>query len=116
MAVATDKLAELTADDTCRIARDVIAGNQQAMRTLKEFGACDTSYSIRDRARFRVNVFRQRGSYAVVMRVIGTTIPTLADLHLSPSLADVASLKHGLVLVTGPTGSGKSSTLAASSI
>ena len=66
-----------------------------------------------DRARFRVNVFRQRGTYAIVMRVIAAKIPTLAELNLPPSLAEIASLKNGIVLVTGPTGSGKSSTLAA---
>jgi twitching motility protein PilT len=112
-AVATSELPVLTTDDTCRIARDVVAGNLQAMRTLKEHGAADVSYSIRDCARFRVNVFRQRGSYAVVMRVIATRIPTFAELKLPASLADVAALKNGLVLVTGQTGSGKSSTLAA---
>jgi twitching motility protein PilT len=95
------------------VARELIGGYEEALRTLKEEGACDLSYSIPNCARFRVNVFRQRGSYAVVMRVIAPTIPTFADLHLPPSLAEVASLKHGVVLVTGPTGSGKSSTLAA---
>src|SRR6185436_7391623 len=71
------------------------------------------SYSLAERARFRVNVFRQRGTFAIVMRVIATRIPSLADLHLPPSLAETASYKNGIVLVTGPTGSGKSSTLAA---
>jgi twitching motility protein PilT len=66
-----------------------------------------------DRARFRVNVFRQRGTFAIVMRVIAAKIPTLAELNLPPSLAEIAALKNGIVLVTGPTGSGKSSTLAA---
>jgi len=99
--------------DTARIARDLVADNEQAMRTLKEQGACDVSYSLPDHARFRVNVFRQRGTYAAVMRVIATRIPTLADLNLPASLAEIGSLKHGIVLVTGPTGSGKSSTLAA---
>jgi len=58
-------------------------------------------------------VFRQRGTYAIVMRVIAPKIPTLADLNLPSSLAEIAALKNGIVLVTGPTGSGKSSTLAA---
>jgi Tfp pilus assembly pilus retraction ATPase PilT len=96
-----------------RIAADLIAGNTQALRTLKQQGACDLSYSLPERSRFRVNVFRQRGTYAIVMRVIASKIPTLAELNLPSSLADAASLKHGIVLVTGPTGSGKSSTLAA---
>jgi twitching motility protein PilT len=103
----------LRPEDTCRVARDVVGGNVQAMRSLKEDGACDVSYSIPDCARFRVNVFRQRGTYAVVMRVIAPSIPTLESLGLPAALADVAALKNGLVLVTGPTGSGKSSTLAA---
>ena len=66
-----------------------------------------------ERARFRVNVFRQRGTFAIVMRVIAPKIPTIAELNLPPALADAASLKNGIVLVTGPTGSGKSTTLAA---
>jgi twitching motility protein PilT len=111
--VATELLPTLSADHTRRIARDVIGPNLQALRALKEQGACDTSYSLPDAARFRVNVFRQRGTYALVMRVIASKIPTMADLRLPESLADIASLKNGLVLVTGPTGSGKSSTLAA---
>src|SRR4029450_11819317 len=56
---------------------------------------------------------RQRGSYAIVMRVIAAKIPTLEELNLPSTLAEIASLKNGIVLVTGPTGSGKSSTLAA---
>ena len=75
--------------------------------------AADLSYSLPGVARFRVNVFRQRGSLAVVMRVIASVVPTFSDLNLPQSLASCAELKSGLVLVTGPTGSGKSSTLAA---
>ncbi len=111
--VAVPGLPLLGPEETRRIARDVLGGNRQALATLKEQGACDVSYSLPDRARFRVNVFRQRGTYAVVMRVIASKVPTLAELGLPPSLAEIASLKNGIVLVTGPTGSGKSSTLAA---
>jgi twitching motility protein PilT len=103
----------LTTDDTARIARDLIGGNVQALGALENEGAADFSYSLPSRARFRVNAFRQRGTYAIVMRVISSQIPTLAELNLPASLADIASLKTGIVLVTGPTGSGKSSTLAA---
>src|SRR5215470_469616 len=103
----------LTTDDTARIARDLIGGNLQALGALENEGAADFPYSLPSRARFRVNAFRQRGTYAIVMRVIASRIPTLAELNLPPSLADIASLKTGIVLVTGPTGSGKSSTLAA---
>jgi twitching motility protein PilT len=111
--VTTDGIGTLTSQDTSRIARDVIARNAHALQTLSEQGACDVSYAIPDSRRFRVNVFSQRGSYAIVMRVIASTIPSFADLKLPDALNDVAKLKHGLVLVTGQTGSGKSSTLAA---
>ena len=103
----------LKAEHTAQIARELIAGNEQALRSLKDQGACDLSYAIPNAARFRVNVFRQRGSYAIVMRVIANKIPSLADLNLPPRLKEIAALKNGIVLVTGPTGSGKSSTLAA---
>jgi twitching motility protein PilT len=112
-AVAIPELPVLRPEDTARIASDIIETSPQAMRTLKEEGSCDLSYSLPERSRFRVNVFRQRGSFAIVMRVIATKIPSLAELNLPPALADTASLKNGIVLVTGPTGSGKSSTLAA---
>jgi twitching motility protein PilT len=103
----------MRAVDTIQVARDLIDGNEHALRTLKEQGACDLSYSLPARTRFRVNVFRQRGSFAVVMRVIASRIPSLAELGLPASLENVVSLKNGIVLVTGQTGSGKSSTLAA---
>ena len=111
--VAVGDLGMLQPADTARIARDLIRRNEQVLATLKSQGACDLSYSLPERARFRVNIFRQRGTYAIVMRVIAPKIPSLDDLHLPPALADVAALKNGIVLVTGPTGSGKSSTLAA---
>jgi twitching motility protein PilT len=106
-------LALLRVEDTAGIARDLIGTNEQALRTLKEQGACDLSYMLPGRGRFRVNVFRQRGTFAIVMRVIAMKIPTLAELNLPPALAEIAALKNGIVLVTGPTGSGKSTTLAA---
>jgi twitching motility protein PilT len=102
-----------TADDTRRIASDLIGENKQAISILREQGFCDVSYGLPGVARFRVNVFIQRGSCAVVMRVIATTIPALASLGLPPHLGEVAYLRDGIVLVTGPRGSGKSSTLAA---
>ena len=103
----------LRQDDTARIAQDLIGGNEQALRSLKDQGACDLSYSLENVGRFRVNIFKQRGSHAIVMRVIAPRIPSLAELNLPAQLTDVAQLKNGIVLVTGPTGSGKSSTLAA---
>jgi len=105
-------LGNLTADDTRRLAVDLIGDNKQAVATLREQGSCDVSYGLAGVARFRVNIFIQRGSCAVVMRVISTLIPDLASLGLPAHLADVAKLRDGIVLVTGPAGSGKSSTLA----
>src|SRR5580700_9267901 len=106
-------LRPLSADETRRIASDLIGENKQAISVLREQGYCDISYGLSGLARFRVNVFIQRGSCAVVMRVIPTKIPDIAALGLPPQLEDVARLRDGIVLVTGPRGSGKSSTLAA---
>ncbi len=105
-------LENLTADDTRRLASDLIGDNQQAVAALREHGSCDVSYGLPGVARFRVNIFIQRGSCAIVMRVISTLIPDLASLGLPAHLADIARLRDGIVLVTGPAGSGKSSTLA----
>src|SRR5687768_5390488 len=82
--VPVPQLPVLQPEDTARIARDLIDGNEQALLALKDQGSCDLSYSLPHRSRFRVNVFRQRGTYAVVMRVIATKIPTLAELNLPP--------------------------------
>ncbi len=112
IAVQVEGLTALTPDDTRHIAVDLIGDNKQAIATLRENGSCDISFGLPGVARFRVNVFIQRGSCAVVMRVIPTAIPEFATLRLPPHLADVASLRDGIVLVTGPAGSGKSSTLA----
>ena len=106
-------LPQLTADHTQRIAADLIGQNQHALTTLREQGACDVSYGLPGNGRFRVNVFMQRGSCAIVMRVIPTAIPSFEALNLPQQLADVVDLRTGIVLVSGPTGSGKSSTLAA---
>jgi twitching motility protein PilT len=103
----------LTPEDTRRIAYELIDGNKQAIDALQTLGSCDISYRLPGHCRFRVNVFQQRGSHAIVMRVIPQVIPTFEQLHLPPQLAELADLKNGVVLVTGPTGSGKSSTLAA---
>jgi twitching motility protein PilT len=103
----------LTNDDTRRIGSDLIGSNQEAIDNLKQLGSCDVSYSLQGAHRFRVNVFMQRGSCAIVMRVIPSKIPDFATLNLPAELGKIVELRNGIVLVTGPTGSGKSSTLAA---
>jgi twitching motility protein PilT len=111
--VATEGMTALRNEDTAAIARDLIRNNEVVLRTLKENGSTDLSYVLPERCRFRVNIFRQRGTYAIVMRVIASRIPSIQELGLPPAIGDCATLKNGIVLVTGPTGSGKSSTLAA---
>jgi twitching motility protein PilT len=103
----------LTAEDTRRIASDLIGNNQHAIENLKKLGSCDVSYSLPGLTRFRVNIFMQRGTCAVVMRVIPGKIPDFDTLNLPSELGKIVGLRNGIVLVTGPTGSGKSSTLAA---
>jgi twitching motility protein PilT len=103
----------LSAEDTARIAADLIGRNSFAVEKLKEEGSCDISYSVAKLSRFRVNIFTQRGSCAIVMRVIPSSVPDFKTLHLPEQLTDAAQVRPGIVLVTGPTGSGKSSTLAA---
>ena len=103
----------LSSEDTARIAADLIGRNAHAVEKLKQEGSCDISYSLPKVSRFRVNVFTQRGSCAIVMRVIASSVPDFAALNLPPQLSEAADLRPGIVLVTGPTGSGKSSTLAA---
>ena len=103
----------LTSEDTRRIAADLIGKNQHAIDNLKQSGSCDVSYSLPGAHRFRVNIFMQRGTCAVVMRVIPGTVPDFDALKLPAELGKIVELRNGVVLVTGPTGSGKSSTLAA---
>ena len=110
---ATGASRPLTTSDTQRIASDLIGNNQHAIDNLKELGSCDVSYSLAGSHRFRVNVFMQRGSCAIVMRVIPSNIPDFEMLNLPEELGKIVGLLNGIVLVTGPTGSGKSSTLAA---
>jgi len=106
-------LPMLLPEHTAKIATDLIGTEEHAIASLKRTGSCDLSYSLPQRARFRVNIFKQRSTHAIVMRVIPHGIPTFEDLRLPPELKNIANLKNGVVLVTGPTGSGKSSTLAA---
>jgi twitching motility protein PilT len=103
----------LDSEDTARIAADLIGRNQHAVDKLRNEGSCDLSYSLPKISRFRVNIFTQRGSCAIVMRVIASNVPDFAALKMPAKMAEAAELRPGIVLVTGPTGSGKSSTLAA---
>jgi len=111
--VAVPGLSLLTADDTIRLSQELIGSSSNALEKLAQEGSCDLSYGVTSLSRFRVNIFTQRGSRAIVMRVIPSDIPTLQSLGLPPHLAEICGLINGIVLVTGPTGSGKSSTLAA---
>ncbi|HET6646339.1 MAG TPA: PilT/PilU family type 4a pilus ATPase, partial [Pyrinomonadaceae bacterium] len=106
-------MQKLTPYQTEIIAMTLMNGNPDAAERLAQTGTADLSYSLPSRARFRVNIFQQRGVYSIVMRVIPTDIPTLKSLGLPEHLEEIANLRNGLVLVTGPTGSGKSSTQAA---
>ena len=106
-------LEQLTPAQTIQIAEDLIGANQIPTQQLTKSGSADLSYALTGVARFRVNIFRQRSSCAIVMRVIPSSVPSFDDLRLPPVLQEIVPLRNGIVLVTGPTGSGKSSTLAA---
>src|SRR5919198_2677171 len=106
-------LQKLTPYQTEVIAMTLLQENPEAAERLVKTGTADLSYSLPSRARFRCNVFQQRGVYSIVMRVIPTDIPSLGALNLPTQLSEIAELRNGLVLITGPTGSGKSTTLAA---
>ncbi|HEY8188315.1 MAG TPA: PilT/PilU family type 4a pilus ATPase [Pyrinomonadaceae bacterium] len=106
-------MQKLTPYQTEIIAMCLMQGSPEAAEKLALTGTADLSYSLPSRARFRVNIFQQRGVYSIVMRVIPTDIPTLKALGLPEQLAEIADLRNGLVLMTGPTGAGKSSTQAA---
>ncbi len=103
----------LTPAHTEGIANALIGNQTTARESLEKSGSADLSFSIQGLSRFRVNIFKQRGTIAIVMRVVPNAIPSFADLGLPDQLKAIADLKNGVVLVTGPTGSGKSSTLAA---
>ncbi|MFN7928522.1 MAG: PilT/PilU family type 4a pilus ATPase [Blastocatellia bacterium] len=106
-------LKTITPYHTEVMAMALLGDNAEAVEKLIKTGSTDISYSLPMRSRFRVNIFRQRGTLGIVMRVIPPQVPSLSSLQLPTTLGDITALKNGLVLVTGPTGSGKSSTLAA---
>src|SRR5437667_920830 len=106
-------MEKLTPFQTEMIAMNLIGGSRRLTEDLLRTGSCDSSYALSNKARFRVNIFSQRGNYSVVLRKLNTTIPTLEDLGMPDIFHQVAREKTGLVLVTGATGSGKTTTLAA---
>src|SRR6266851_3625223 len=106
-------LEMLTPAHTAGIAKLIIGNQQTATESLEKNGSADLSFSAPGEARFRVNIFRQRGTHAIIMRVIPMNPPRFEDFNLPDELKEIIDLKNGVVLVTGPTGSGKSSTLAA---
>jgi len=94
------------------IALTMLNNDEKMINTLLSEGSIDLSYALPNRGRFRVNIFTQRGSYSIVLRVIPTTMPSMEELKLPVVLKKICKEKNGLVLVTGPTGSGKSTTMA----
>lgn len=104
---------KLTPYQTETIALNLIGGNRRLTEDLLRTGACDCSYAVAGKARFRVNIFSQRSSYSIVLRKLSTKIPTIDQLELPEVFHQIAKEKTGLILVTGATGSGKSTTLAA---
>ena len=96
-----------------QLAEHLVAKDERLTDDLDRLGSCDCGYALEDVARFRVNIFRQRGRKAIVMRKLQTEIPTLEGLQLPPVFNQMVHEKNGIILVTGATGSGKTTTLAA---
>src|ERR1035437_2496844 len=95
------------------VARNVSGDNLWPVGDLPRRGSCATAYTLTDRARFRISIFSQRGNYSIVLRKLNTIIPTIEWLNFPDVISQIPQEKTGLVLVTGATGSGKSTTLAA---
>jgi twitching motility protein PilT len=113
-AVALDtSIEKLTPFQTEMVALNLVGDNQWHIVDLLRRGSCDTAYTLADKARFRINIFSQRGNYSIVLRKLNTIIPTLEWLKFPDIIRQIPREKTGLVLVTGATGSGKSTTLAA---
>jgi twitching motility protein PilT len=104
---------KLTPFQTEIFALNLINQDRRLTETLISEGSCDSSYELPGKARFRVNIFGQRGNYSIVMRKLETRIPTCEDLNLPEAFYKMAEEKNGIILVTGATGSGKSTSLAA---
>lgn len=101
---------KLTPEDTLNLVKQAL--DEKRLNKLNEDGEIDFSYSIPSVGRFRVNVFKQRGTYAMVLRIIPLEIPLMNELGIPPVVNELSRLPRGLILVTGPTGSGKTTTLA----
>ena len=104
---------KLTAFQIETIAQNIVGDNLWLIEDLLRHGSCDASYALSDKARFRVNIFAQRGNYSIVCRQLNTEIPTLDKLKFPEIFKEIPKEKTGLILVTGATGSGKSTSLAA---
>ncbi|MEJ2033912.1 MAG: ATPase, T2SS/T4P/T4SS family, partial [Deltaproteobacteria bacterium] len=104
---------ELTPFQAEVFALNLIGGDQRLLKELVTTGSCDLSYFLGRKARFRVNIFSQKNNYSTVLRKLETTIPTLDYLDMPPTFRKMAGEKNGFILVTGATGTGKSTTLAA---
>lgn len=100
----------LSPGDTEILTKEILTEKQ--FELLNEMGELDMSYSTPGTGRFRINAYKQRGSYSIAMRIIRTSIPSMEELGLPPVLKDLSRKNRGLILATGPTGSGKSTTLA----
>ncbi len=109
----TPPIEKLTPFQTEIFALNLIDGDRRLTEILLKEGSCDSSYYLTGKARFRVNVFSQRGFYSIIMRKLETRIPTIKDLDLPEVFFKAAQEKNGIIFVTGATGSGKSTTLAA---
>jgi twitching motility protein PilT len=104
---------QLTPFQTEILALNLINRDRRLTRALLSEGSCDTSYQLAGKARFRVNVFSQKGCYSTVMRQLATRVPTIEELGLPPAFSKMAEERNGIILVTGATGTGKTTSLAA---
>jgi len=106
-------IEKLTPFQTEIFALNLIGGDRRLTERLLTEGSCDSSYQLAGKARFRVNIFSQKGCYSIVMRQLATRVPTIEDLNLPPAFSKMTEERNGIILVTGATGTGKTTSLAA---